>query len=154
MELHACCTRYVISFYQIESIPQFLELWPISMHFDGTLILLYFIEMLPRTVSRNIRNILNQYSSSMKVNVNIGKSIEHFTPHLCQTQISIYNGRKKFKIVLPHQQLFLKIILYWLNYCRMFHHAVTSVSSFFVIRLFVRWEGTGWSPVKYYKITF
>ena len=44
------CTHYAIYFYQIESIPQFLELWPISMHFDGTLILLYFIEMLPRTV--------------------------------------------------------------------------------------------------------
>ena len=29
-------TRYAIYFYQIESIPQFLELWPISMHFDGT----------------------------------------------------------------------------------------------------------------------
>ena len=32
-------------------IPQFLKLWSISMHFNGTLILLYFIEMLPRTVS-------------------------------------------------------------------------------------------------------
>ena len=42
----------MLYFYQIESIPQFLELWPISMHFDGTLILLYFIEMLPRTVSK------------------------------------------------------------------------------------------------------
>ena len=38
-------------FYQIESIPQFLKLWPISMHFDGTIILLYFIEMLPHMVS-------------------------------------------------------------------------------------------------------
>ena len=48
----ACCMLHTLcNFYQIESIPQFLELWPISMHFDGTLILLYFIEMLPCTVS-------------------------------------------------------------------------------------------------------
>ena len=45
--LHMLC-----NFYQIESIPQFLKLWSISMHFDGMLILLYFIEMLPRTVSK------------------------------------------------------------------------------------------------------
>ena len=44
-------THYAIYFYQIESIPQFLKLWPISMHFDGTLTLLYFIEMLPHMVS-------------------------------------------------------------------------------------------------------
>ena len=44
--LHMLC-----NFYQIESIPQFLELWSISMHFDGMLILLYFIEMLPHAVS-------------------------------------------------------------------------------------------------------
>ena len=30
------CTCYAIYFCQVESIPQFLELWPISMHFDGT----------------------------------------------------------------------------------------------------------------------
>ena len=46
--LHTLCN---IFFYQIESIPQFLELVPISMHFDGMLILLYFIEMLPHMVS-------------------------------------------------------------------------------------------------------
>ena len=46
-----CVARYAIYFCLVESIPQFLELWPVSMHFDGTLILLYFIEMLPRTVS-------------------------------------------------------------------------------------------------------
>ena len=48
------CTHYAIYFYQIESIPQFLELWPISMHFNGTIILLYFIEMLPHTVSSSL----------------------------------------------------------------------------------------------------
>ena len=48
------CTHYAIYFYQIESIPQFLELWPISMHRDGNLILLYFIEMLPHTVSSSL----------------------------------------------------------------------------------------------------
>ena len=48
------CTHYAIYFYQIESIPQLLELWPISMHFDGTLILLYFIEMLPHMVSSSL----------------------------------------------------------------------------------------------------
>ena len=46
------CTCYAI-FLPDRVIPQFLELWPISMHFDGTLILLYFIEMLPCTVSRS-----------------------------------------------------------------------------------------------------
>ena len=46
--------HYAIYFCQVESIPQFLELWPISMHFDGTLILLYFIEMLPHTVSSSL----------------------------------------------------------------------------------------------------
>ena len=51
----ACRLHMLCNFYQIESIPQFLELWPISMHFDGTLILLYFIEMLPCTVSNNTR---------------------------------------------------------------------------------------------------
>ena len=45
------CTCYAIYFYQIESIPQFLKLWPISMHFGGTLILLYFLEMVPHMVS-------------------------------------------------------------------------------------------------------
>ena len=48
-----CMLHMLCNFYQIESIPQFLELWPISMHFDGTLILLYFIEMLPRMVSKS-----------------------------------------------------------------------------------------------------
>ena len=49
----ACCMLHTLcNFYHIESIPQFLKFWPISMHSDGTLILLYFIEMLPCTVSR------------------------------------------------------------------------------------------------------
>ena len=43
---------HIMQFCQVESIPQFLKLWPISMHFDGTLILLYFIEMLPHMVSQ------------------------------------------------------------------------------------------------------
>ena len=41
----ACCTHYVIPPDRV--IPHFLELWPILMHFNGTLTLLYFIEMLP-----------------------------------------------------------------------------------------------------------
>ena len=45
------CTCYTIYFCLVESIPQFLELWPVFTAFNGTLILLYFIEMLPRTVS-------------------------------------------------------------------------------------------------------
>ena len=48
-----CCTHYAI-FLPDRVIPQFLELWPISMHFDGTLILLYFIEMLPHMVSSSL----------------------------------------------------------------------------------------------------
>ena len=56
MRLHAaCCMLHTLyNFYQIESIPQFLKLWPISMHFDRTLILLYFIEMLPHMVSSSL----------------------------------------------------------------------------------------------------
>ena len=51
-----CCCKnvaahYAIYFCLVESIPQFLKLWPISMHFDGMLILLYFTEMLPHMVS-------------------------------------------------------------------------------------------------------
>ena len=63
-----CCCKNAAALYctlcnfcQIESIPQFLKLWPISMHFDGTLILLYFIEMLPRTVS-NYTLIIDEVS--------------------------------------------------------------------------------------------
>ena len=32
----SCILHTLCNFYQIESIPQFLELWPISMHFHGT----------------------------------------------------------------------------------------------------------------------
>ena len=35
MQLLLHCTCYAIYFCLVESIPQFLELWPISMHFDG-----------------------------------------------------------------------------------------------------------------------
>ena len=45
------CTCYAIYFYQIESYHSSLSCGPLSMHFNGTLILLYFIEMLPCTVS-------------------------------------------------------------------------------------------------------
>ena len=44
-------TRYAI-FYQIESHHSSSSCGLYSMHFDGTIILLYFIEMLPRTVSQ------------------------------------------------------------------------------------------------------
>ena len=51
----SCCknahAHYVISFYQIESYHSSLSCGPLSMHFDGTLILLYFMEMLPHMVS-------------------------------------------------------------------------------------------------------
>ena len=45
------CSCYAISFCLVESIPQFHELWLLSMHREWDLILLYFKEMLPRTVS-------------------------------------------------------------------------------------------------------
>ena len=50
----SCCKKnapahYVI-FYQIESCHSSSSCGPLSMHFDGTLIILYFIEMLPHTV--------------------------------------------------------------------------------------------------------
>ena len=45
------CTHYAIYFYQIESYHSSLSCGPLSMHFNGTLILLYFIEMLPHMVS-------------------------------------------------------------------------------------------------------
>ena len=43
-------------FYQIEPYHSSSSCGLFSMHFDGTIILLYFIEMLPRTVSHG--NIL------------------------------------------------------------------------------------------------
>ena len=50
----SCCknapSHYVI-FYQIESYHSSLSCSPVSMQINGTLILLYFIEILPRTVS-------------------------------------------------------------------------------------------------------
>ena len=64
------CLHTLCNFYQIESIPQFLELWSISMHFDGTLILLYFIEMLPRTVSELVKMSGPPVSERFKVSEN------------------------------------------------------------------------------------
>ena len=46
MRLHTLC-----NFYQIESYHSSLSCGPLSMQINGTLILLYFIEMLPCTVS-------------------------------------------------------------------------------------------------------
>ena len=48
------CTCYAIYFYQIESYHSSSSCGPLSMHFNGTLILLYFIEMLPHMVSRSL----------------------------------------------------------------------------------------------------
>ena len=46
MHLHTLC-----NFYQIESYHSSSSCGPLSMQINGTLILLYFIEMLPHTVS-------------------------------------------------------------------------------------------------------
>ena len=50
--------RYVISFYQIESYHSSSSCGLYSMHFDGTIILLYFIEMLPRMVSHGRKHAI------------------------------------------------------------------------------------------------
>ena len=47
------CSHYV-SFCLVESIPQFLELWPMPMHFELDLVLLYFIEILPHMASSSL----------------------------------------------------------------------------------------------------
>ena len=63
-----CCCKnvaahYAISFCLVESIPQFLELWPISMHLHGpsSFTLLYRNEMLPHTVS----DVISQCTQTM-----------------------------------------------------------------------------------------
>ena len=48
------CTCYAIYFYQIESYHSSSSCGPLSMHFNGTLILLYFIEMLSHMVSSSL----------------------------------------------------------------------------------------------------
>ena len=50
--------RIMQYFYQIESYHSSSSCGLFSMHFDGTIILLYFIEMLPRTVSLSSTVIL------------------------------------------------------------------------------------------------
>ena len=50
----SCCKEYsctLCNFYQIESYHSSSSCNPVSMHIVGTLILLYFKEILPRTVS-------------------------------------------------------------------------------------------------------
>ena len=49
-----CCCKNAAALYCTCYAIFLPELWPISKHFDGTLILLYFIEMLPRTVSKKL----------------------------------------------------------------------------------------------------
>ena len=48
------CLHMLCNFYQIESYHSSLSHGPFSMHFNGTLILLYFIEMLPHMVSSSL----------------------------------------------------------------------------------------------------
>ena len=60
------CTHYAIYFYQIESYHSSSSCGPLSMHFNGILILLYFIEVLPCMVS-----------------------ISNFCPNPCKFSISI-----------------------------------------------------------------
>ena len=47
------CLHMLCNFYQIESYHSSSSCDPLSMQINGTLILLYFIEMLPRTVSNS-----------------------------------------------------------------------------------------------------
>ena len=54
-------------FYQIESYHSSSSCGLFSMHLDGTLVLLYFIEMLPRTVSINMTNLKNSKLLKSKV---------------------------------------------------------------------------------------
>ena len=53
----SCCkntpTHMLCNFYQIESYHSSSSCGPLSMQINGTLILLYFIEMLPHTVSNS-----------------------------------------------------------------------------------------------------
>ena len=81
------CTHYAIYFYQIESYHGSLSCGPLSMHFNGTLILLYFIEMLPHMVSINYNN-LTLYHPGLIITSNQSRCLVPQIPHCAQDMLS------------------------------------------------------------------
>ena len=87
-------------FYQIESYHSALSCGLFSMHFDGTIILLYFIEMLLHTVSNLAKHSASASSQHGTVHVTCSiQNKELNPPHLCHyfsaTQQILHGGSYK-----------------------------------------------------------
>ena len=103
------CTRYAIYFYQIVSYHSSSSCGPFSMHFDGTLILLYFIEMVPRTVS-----------SWMPMNLFVRETVAYYiTLRIFSTKPVSYLWAVRFTLICYSYELFrwweLNAIVGWLQ---------------------------------------